>query len=492
MRIDRYTQNPDSDQDLKKHNQLINQTMDNSQNPVEAPKQLNNFSAVNDRKPAKKKKKRRALIILLVLILILAALIAGIVAYSYKSAMDSLSLTFDYTPQIPESGSTQAVNDKDSDNQAESGTEAESGTAQNVLHLEVGGKYPALDFVSSSEGDVVPAAEYLESDTTGDREMVYTVSKSLYGGLLTPAKEFTLRYSVEDTEPPVILWNGSGTVLQRGTDFDINEVFGYGDNADPAPQINVDGKVYMDTAGRYSMHITLTDASGNSTESDLYVDVADPLPAYTDNYARTKFSSFARKYKGTGRSFGIDVSTWQRDIDFEAVKAAGCDFVIIRVGYSDDGTLTEDSYFRKNLKNAKAAGLKVGLYMYSYDNSEEEVRRAADKIIELLGEETLDLPIAFDWEDFGHFQKYRMSFATLNSLYDAFAEELATGGYDCMLYSSRNFLDEVWAETDTRPVWLAHYTDKTDYKGPYMMWQASNTGRISGIEGDVDLDILYD
>ena len=59
MRIDRYTRNPDSDQDLKKHNQLINQTMDNSQNPVEAPKQLNNFSAVNDRKPAKKKKKRR-------------------------------------------------------------------------------------------------------------------------------------------------------------------------------------------------------------------------------------------------------------------------------------------------------------------------------------------------------------------------------------------------------------------------------------------------
>ena len=60
-----------------------------------------------------------------------------------------------------------------------------------------------------------------------------------------------------------------------------------------------------------------------------------------------------------------------------------------------------------------------------------------------------------------------------------------------MLYGSKLRLEKVWDDTDTRPVWLAHYTDKTDYNGPYMMWQASSTGNIDGISGDVDMDILY-
>ena len=85
-----------------------------------------------------------------------------------------------------------------------------------------------------------------------------------------------------------------------------------------------------------------------------------------------------------------------------------------------------------------------------------------------------------------------MSFITLNRLYDAFAEELGSAGYECMLYGSKNYLEKIWADTDTRPVWLAHYTDQTNYKGPYRIWQASCTGRINGIDGDVDMDILYD
>ena len=84
-----------------------------------------------------------------------------------------------------------------------------------------------------------------------------------------------------------------------------------------------------------------------------------------------------------------------------------------------------------------------------------------------------------------------MSFADLNKLYDAFADELAGKGYDCMLYGNKNSLENIWKDTDTRPVWLAHYTDKTDYEGPYRMWQASCTGRIDGIDGDVDMDIMY-
>ena len=142
-------------------------------------------------------------------------------------------------------------------------------------------------------------------------------------------------------------------------------------------------------------------------------------------------------------------------------------------------------------QGARAAGLKTGVYLYSTDNTEEQVRKNADWLVNTLGRENLDLPVAFDWEDFGNFQDYGISFHELNNLYDAFADQLSGDGYGCMLYGSKNYIENVWEKTDVRPVWLAHYTEKTDYKGPYMLWQASCTGRIPGISGDVDMDILY-
>ena len=405
-----------------------------------------------------RKSKGRTLRILLVLILFLIVAIAGAVLYYYNSTLDSLYVSF--TEEAPS--------------------------------VEFGGDYPAMDYVSGSEGIVSPAEDSLEADTLGSEALVYTVSQPLFGGLLTPTRDFTLTYTVVDTVDPLILWNGSGTTLQRGTEFNLNDVLGYGDNADPAPAVTVDGKVDMDTSGSYPLHVTVTDASGNSAECDLTVIVADSVPDYPYTSDSTPFRKFVSGHKGKGRSFGIDVSTWQGDIDFKAVKAAGCDFVIIRIGYSVDGELNIDDTYEQNIERAREAGLRVGIYLFSYDNTIDKVRSSARWVVEKLGGSSLDLPVAFDWEDFGRFQEYEMSFTDLNNLYDAFAEELSAGGYDCMLYGSLNFLEKVWEDTNTRPIWLAHYTDKTDYEGPYMIWQASNTGRINGIDGDVDMNILYE
>lgn len=406
-----------------------------------------------------KPKRRRSMAkVLLLLILLLLIVIASMVGWSYKTTKDSLAVRF--TDPSPE--------------------------------VEVGGDYASMDYVSSSVGDVEVSEQYLDAETPGDRELTFTVSEAMYGGLLNPSAEFTLAYTVVDTEPPLKIWSGDGTVLQRGTEFDINNVIGYGDNADPEPKLKVDGEVDMDTNGRYPLHVTVTDASGNATDWDLTVEVADSVPVYTDNSARTQFGDFARAHKGKNRTFGIDVSRWQGDVDFEAVRSAGCDFVFIRIGYSVDGTVTFDEKFDQNYERAKAAGIRIGLYLYSYDNTEKNVRASADQIAEKLGGDVLDLPVVFDWEDFGKFQTYKMSFGQLNGLYDAFADELSRSGYDCMLYGSKNYLEKIWTDTDTRQVWLAHYTDKTDYKGPYRVWQASCTGRIDGIDGDVDMDIMYE
>ena len=413
--------------------------------------------APEPQKKQKKKKKHGALKALIAVILLLAAAVAGSVVYMYKTAEDSIELKF---------------------------------TEENPV-VEFGGDYASTDYVSEWTGDITPAESKLDADSLGDKTISYTVTQPILRGLFNPSKEFTLSYTVVDTVEPLQLWGGDGTVLERGGSFDIQNIIAYGDNADPAPQVKVDGKVDMDTSGDYPLHVTVTDASGNSTDWDLTVTVADSLPSWEDDSPRTPFADFMEEYKGGGRSFGIDVSAWQDEIDFNKVKQAGCEFVIIRIGFSEDGSMTIDKRFAENFKKAKDAGLKVGVYMFSYDKSEDEVRAAADRVIEALEGESLDLPVAFDWEDFGCFQTYGISFHELNGLYDAFAEELAKSGYECMLYGSKTRLEKVWDDTDIRPVWLAHYVDKTDYSGTYMIWQQSCTGNIDGISGDVDMDILY-
>ena len=406
----------------------------------------------------KKKRSRTALKVLLVLLLLLLIAVPASVYYMYRTAEDSLAITF----------------------------------KENNAKFEIGENVASSALIASSEGDVKASEKALDTDTIGEKEVKYTVSKSLLGGLLKPRKRFSLRYTVEDRTPPVMLWSGDGAVVVNGEKFDIKTVIGYGDNADPIPKVEYKGKVDTNKNGDYPLHITVTDASGNSIDWNTTITVADSVPTYTDDSPRTKYGDFIKAYKKDGRHFGIDVSSWQDDIDFEAVKKDGCEFVIIRTGYSEEGEVTIDNTFKQNYDRAKKAGLKIGLYLYSYDNTEEKARASAKWIIDQLDGDTLDLPIAFDWEDFGQFQNYEMSFIGLNRMYDAFADELSSAGYDCMLYGSKNYLEKIWADTDTRPVWLAHYTDQTNYKGPYRIWQASCTGRIDGIAGDVDMDILYD
>lgn len=405
--------------------------------------------------------KKNPLRILLPAILVLMLAVAGSLAFLYKSTENSISLEFTKDhPVIP-----------------------------------FGEKHSAMRYVKSSNGTVTPASAAVDTYTVGEMELVYTVTKPVLGGLLKPSKEFTLSYTVEDKEAPMLIWSGAGTVVETGSEFDINEYIAYGDNADPEPAVSVEGSVDTSAAGNYPLRVTVTDASGNPTSWDLKVEVADELPENEpEETEKIQFKDFASANQGDGRSFGIDVSSWQEDVDYAKVKKAGCDFVMIRIGYSEgDGKTFEiDDRFKENLEKAKAAGLKVGVYLYSYDNTEDKARASAKWIIETLDGAELDLPVVFDWEDFGRFQTYKMSFADLNRLYDAFADEISKGGYEAMLYGSKLYLEEIWEDTDKRPVWLAHYADRTNYKGPYRIWQAANTGRIKGISGDVDLDIMYE
>lgn len=316
---------------------------------------------------------------------------------------------------------------------------------------------------------------------------VYIEAKDDYNNMAHDRYEIV----INDNEAPIVLRSGDGAQIKKGEKFNIMNHISYGDNADPKPELSVKGYVNTNRKGYYDLEATLTDASGNQTSWDLQIEVVDRFPDDDSDDYVYPFDDFKKEYEAPGRKFGIDVSEWQDVIDFEKVKKAGVEFVIMRIGFSYQGELTLDQCFKQNLEGAKKAGLPVGVYLFSYDNSEEYLLSSLDAVFEQLKDVELELPIVFDWENFGKFQNYELSFRDLNKLYDVFEKEVTSRGYKSMLYGSSYYLRTLWKHLDTRPVWLAVYADWPTYQYPYEFWQVSDHGTIDGIDGYVDFNIQF-
>ena len=184
---------------------------------------------------------------------------------------------------------------------------------------------------------------------------------------------------------------------------------------------------------------------------------------------------------------GIDVSIWQSDIDWRKVKNSGIDFAMLRIGYGDN---YKDACFEKNYYGAKKAGIRIGGYYYSYAVTVEEAINEANRCIEFLNGRDMDLPVAFDLED--PIQQ-NLSKNLKSQIVRAFCEKIKAAGYRPMLYANLNWLNnhidyDIIRDYD---IWLAQWNDKPTYDRPFYMWQFSNQGRIDGIKGDVDLNIIY-
>lgn len=351
--------------------------------------------------------------------------------------------------------------------------------------LEIYSKVTVKDFVSETNGELVSPDDIVDTSKMGSHEIKVRVKYEGY------TYEKALKYTVSDTTAPVVLNAGTNTVVPVGAAFDLRQYVGYGDNYDREPVLTYDGEVNTDEEGTYPITAHVTDSSGNTESWNINVTVGDNVPADVEMTPTIYFEDFISDYAGENRRFGIDVSHWQGDIDFEAVKEAGCEFVIIRLGYYSDDLLGVDEQYFNNIQNAKDAGLEVGVYYYSTDYDEQSIKEHAKWIADMIDGTELDLPVVFDWENFTNFQDYSMSIHDLNELYDVFSAELKKSGYDTMLYSSKIFLENFWEDPDSKKVWLAHYDTETDYSGKYMIWQRCGYGRIDGIDADVDLDIYY-
>ncbi len=193
---------------------------------------------------------------------------------------------------------------------------------------------------------------------------------------------------------------------------------------------------------------------------------------------------------------GIDVSEHQGEIDWDRVRDAGFDFAFIRIGYRgySVGQIKPDDRARENLAGAKAAGFDVGVYFYAQAIDLEEARQEAAWCLEFLGSENLDLPVVYDWEWVDQDARTgAMDKETLTACAKAFCEAIESGGYDAMIYFnnhiSRDLLD--LKQLQSYPFWLAQYKDQLDYPHQVDVWQYTETGTVPGIDGDVDIDLMF-
>lgn len=301
--------------------------------------------------------------------------------------------------------------------------------------------------------------------------------------------EYTFETEVIDDVPPVLL-AAENVTAYKGEKDKVMEGVICADLLTSKVKCEVVGSYNLNKLGKYNLKYRATDDAGNVSESDFVLEVVNrPEKEPQANVTYTQFKDIYNKYKTDKTMIGIDVSKWQGNINFKKVKQAGAEFVIIRLGVYYNNKHGIDTRYEENIRKAKEAGLKVGLYYYSEASTVKEAIECADMVVKNIKYD-IDLPIAYDWEDWGRFNSYKLNIIDFNKTAYAFMDRLKEKGYDGMLYGSKRYLTNIWQAKDYK-VWVAQYYKEVTYEGKYMMWQLTSTGLIDGINGAVDVNILY-
>lgn len=184
---------------------------------------------------------------------------------------------------------------------------------------------------------------------------------------------------------------------------------------------------------------------------------------------------------------GIDVSKHNGTIDWNKVKASGIEFAILRIGYGGSAPV-KDERFEENYKNAKANGLKVGTYLYSYANSESDVKAETGAILKWLSGKNFELPFYLDVEDSK--TQGGLSVSELTNYVYEICENVEKAGYFTGIYASKNWLETKLDMTRLKrfTIWLAQWSTNPTYQGAYAMWQYTSNGTVDGIGGRVDMN----
>lgn len=193
---------------------------------------------------------------------------------------------------------------------------------------------------------------------------------------------------------------------------------------------------------------------------------------------------------------GVDVSSYQTNVDWNEVKEAGIDFAMVRVGYRgySSGELDEDDYFTAHMEGAIRAGLKVGVYFFSQALTPEEAVEEAEYVLEKIRDYDLQYPVVFDWEEM-HVpaRTDEMNMLMLTSCAQAFCETVEAAGYRAGVYFNQAYGYGQLNLVSLRDYvfWLAEYAETPSFAYDIQMWQYTNEGQVPGIEGPVDMNIAF-
>lgn len=238
------------------------------------------------------------------------------------------------------------------------------------------------------------------------------------------------------------------------------------------------------------------------TEQEYTAPILEEVPKMSYDFSRLEKKDGLYYYKdesgNTISKVGIDVSKYQGDVNWKKVKAAGAEFAIIRIGYRGygaEGKMNLDEKYEENIKGATAAGLDVGVYFFSQAVTEEEAVEEADFVLEHVKDYDLTYPIVFDTEiqEAEGARTANVDKQVFTDACIAFCDRIIEADYDTMIYYNM-----VWA-TGTLDLtkltkydkWYADYHEEP--QGPYdfKMWQYTEKGKVDGVEGSVDWNILF-
>ena len=357
----------------------------------------------------------------------------------------------------------------------------------NPLEIEFNKEVKLSDLIVSINGELI---DDFKIDTTivGEKEINF---KYINEEDIKVPRKVTIK--IVDNTPPVI-WLGSSYSVNVGTTKKLEDMIMHGDDYDDNPKCTIIGEYDLNTVGNYNLTMKVEDFSGNISTKDFLLKVVKPSNSSSSSKVVTiPFEKLYNEYKNDNTTIGIDVSKWQGDIDFDKIKEVGVEFVFIKLGGQNGigGEYYIDPKFERNIEGFKNVGIPVGLYFYSYANSPTQAKKDALWVVDQIKKYKIDLPIAYDWENWSKFNDFHVSFNTLTKSAGEFINTLKKSGYDGMLYSSKSYLESIWLE-NSYTTWLAHYTSNTDYKGNYKCWQRTSSAKIPGITvNTVDFDICY-
>lgn len=344
------------------------------------------------------------------------------------------------------------------------------------------------DFIVSIDGKLMD--NYLvDTEEVGLKNIVITF-KNKYGFIV--GKEITIE--VKDVTSPTIIVNNP-YIVEIGSIDSLEESIFCADDYDDVISCDIKGEYDLKKQGKYNLEIEARDNSGNSANKKFTLNVikkqvnsgnSNITPRYTS------FKSIYNKYKDDNTMIGLDISKWQGNVDYKKIKEQGVEFVMLKIGGQTEigGEFNIDPKFYDNIKGALENDLSVGVYFYSYAKSDEEAIEQANFIADKLDDYEIDMPIVFDWENFNKYTTFHISFHTLNKVAKAFINRVEELGYDGVLYSSKYYLENIWYKDDYTN-WLAYYNDEFNGYKDYYMWQMCNNGKIDGIDGYVDINIMY-